>query len=107
MAARKEKRDQAKQWYWIDLIQRWQDSGHSQATFCSQENVSVKQFYYWYRQLRARKLVPDVVPAVKTSKAAPAAAFVPVQLNQAEPAKARGFTLEIVTPAGYVIRIPG
>lgn len=106
MATRRTKLDLEKQRYWLALIKRWQASGMTQMAFCKQEGISDKQFYYWYRQLRRRKLI-DELPTAQISKPSQAPSFVPVVVKPAvQASKAAAFTLEITTPAGYVLRIP-
>jgi transposase-like protein len=36
-------------------IELWQESGLSQAKFCSRENLLVKTFSYWYRKYKKEK----------------------------------------------------
>jgi len=38
----------------FEMIERWQQSGLSQKSFCEKESLKFKSFYYWYRRYRQR-----------------------------------------------------
>lgn len=38
----------------FDAIARWQQSGISQKTWCTQNNVAYSSFHYWYRRFRTQ-----------------------------------------------------
>ncbi len=109
MAARTPHRDLEKQKYWLNKIEQWRASGSSKMEFCRQQGVSIEQFYYWHRELRKRKLVKDELgnPAER-QKNKHLAKFVPVEIKPVLETSGKTFVerLEIVTPGGYIVRIP-
>ncbi|MFZ8332637.1 hypothetical protein ACO1L0_14835, partial [Staphylococcus aureus] len=66
-----------------------------------------KRFYYWQRKLRQRKLMDAQPTGVR--KRETEIKFVPVTVKQdsGSPSNETGrMLLEIVTPGGYLVRIP-
>ena len=37
---------------WIEIIQGWSKSGQTKTAWCRENNVSIRQFYYWQREIR-------------------------------------------------------
>lgn len=37
---------------WIEIIQGWSKSGQTKVEWCRENNVSIRQFYYWQREIR-------------------------------------------------------
>lgn len=107
MVGRKSARDPVKEKQWLEIVRRWKESGLNQSQFCKQESIDDKKFYYWQRQLKQRKLIE--LPRPKSKKVDPVPpAFLPIQVKPVQvpaPEEAR-VLLEIVTPAGYLVRIP-
>lgn len=77
---------------WRDLIARWQRSDLTVRDFCSARRISEPSFYAWRRELAARG--PEPRPATP-----PVPTFVPVRV--APPS-----VVEVVLPAGVVVRVP-
>ena len=75
--------------FWHDLIDRWEVSGQSIATFCAAHRVSQATFYAWRKRLAAR--------ARSTARAAPAFAAVRIVPDA---------TAEVILPTGLVVRVP-
>jgi transposase-like protein len=85
-------RDERKEQQWRRWIAQWRSSGLSVAAFCARHGLASASFYAWRRTLQCRD--------------APPAPFVPVRL--AEDAAAPASPLEVVLPAGCVVRVaPG
>jgi hypothetical protein len=72
---------------WRELLQRWQDSGLSQAEFCRRRRIAAWKFRWWKRRLSGQGAVTG-------------GSFVPVQLVAA------GFSreLELTLPGGRALR---
>ena len=87
---------------WLDLIQKWKQSGLGVGTFCKQESISEGRFY------EVRKRIDAGVARQSKKKSDNKPKFVPVEIkaavNNLSEQKASGY-LEIVTPTGYMIRI--
>lgn len=47
-------RDVQKEKYWSEIIEKYKESGKSQAQFCKDESLSVHKFYYWSGVLAKR-----------------------------------------------------
>lgn len=56
---------------WRMLIQTCQQSGQTVVSWCEENNVNIKTYYYWLRKLRKQELctreVPVPIPEEKTS----------------------------------------
>jgi transposase-like protein len=57
-------------------IELWQESGLSQARFCSREKLSVKTFSYWLRKYRKEKGL-----SIEHGKKVPKT-FIPVEISR-------------------------
>ena len=96
---------------WREIMARWEQAGLSQQEFCEQEEIKLTTFGYWRRELKRRdgqgKVAKPRGPLTSgmkeasTSNAQPPL-FVPVQVNQVQPAS----FCEIVLDDGLVIRVP-
>ena len=115
MAVRSTNRDLKKQQQWLEQVRRWQQSGLSQMEFCRREGLHDGKFYSWRSVLKKRGLVDDQpetgkLKSMSRSVAGAPACFVPVDVKptpiQVNPPKDGLVALEIVTPGGYVVRIP-
>ena len=64
MGGRQCRRHEAKRRKWSSHIAEWEASGKSQAGYCREHGLSLRQFYYWKRKHSAKqgsgvvKLVP-------------------------------------------------
>lgn len=83
---------------WRRRLSEWKRSGLSQAAFCRRHDLLEQQFSWWKQHLGTRRAART---ASKTRKAAKSAAFVPVQLSEAE---ADGWAFEIVGAGGVRLR---
>lgn len=102
-------RDLSKQEYWLSVIQRWQESGLGQAEFCRNESICSKKLYAWRRSLTKRRLIKSAAASrvVKKTSEVAQAYFAPVEIKPMVDVKGVSLErLEIVTPGGYVVRIP-
>lgn len=103
-------RDLSKQEYWLDVIQRWQESGLGQAEFCRNESICSKKLYAWRRSLTKRRLIKSTAASRVVKKSSEVtktqAYFAPVEIKPKVDVKGVSLErLEIVTPGGYVVRI--
>jgi hypothetical protein len=78
--------------FWRDLITRWKTSGQSIAAFCAARDVSQASFYAWRQRLVAHSKEP-------VASAPPAPTFAAVHVVS-------GLPVEVVLPAGLVVRVP-
>ncbi len=113
MATKSTNRDFNKEQRWLEHLRQWQKSGLSQADFCRQEGLRENQFCYWRSALKKRGLVeglPERSKPKPVNEIAAPAYFVPVDVKPApipvDVPKNGLAVLEIVTPSGYVVRIP-
>ncbi len=114
MATKSTNRDFNKEQKWLEHLRQWQRSGLSQADFCRQEGVRENQFCYWRSALKKRGLVEGLPERSKPKPVKEIVAtpvhFVSVDVKsaptQVELSKNGFAVLEIVTPGGYVVRIP-
>lgn len=47
---------------WQELIQARQDSGQTVVSWCRENNVNIKTYYYWLRKLRQQEIVKQELP---------------------------------------------
>jgi hypothetical protein len=81
-------RDPRKEAFWRRVVARWQRSGQTGRAFCRDAGLSEPSFYAWRRELARRDAATP--------------RFLPVHvLPDTDPAT----PLEVVTPAGHVIRV--
>ena len=78
---------------WVDRIDRFQQSSHTVAQFCSAEGVSSASFYQWRRKLRSDVSAPPSL-----------AQFAPVNLRTVAPAEPVT-VMSVELPAGVRVRI--
>jgi transposase len=89
-------RDGRKERFWRRMVRRWDKSGLSVRAFCLTYRLSEPSFYAWRRMLKQRD--------------GEAVSFVPVRVVPDDPSLAAtaGASLELVLPAGRVLRVgPG
>ena len=47
---------------WQKLIQARQDSGQTVVSWCRENNINIKTYYYWLRKLRQQEIVKQELP---------------------------------------------
>lgn len=116
------KRDLEKEKLWREIIARWRDSGLSKSQFCYRENLKLNTFCNWIsviaerdtEQLREagskRRAKQKAQRRNRAAGKGTSADFVQakcsVQANSS-PLEAVANRIEISTPDGLVIRLPG
>ena len=103
MSQRAYLRDEEKERFWRDVVERHAQSGLGVREFCRAEDVSEPSFYGWRRTLRQRDqenafLEPSCAPEEQES-----GNHVVTQAVGSEESKPH---IEIVTPDGWCIRVP-
>lgn len=83
---------------WRRRLSEWKRSGLSQAAFCRRHGLREQQFSWWKQRLGSRR---PARTATKAKVAPKSAAFVPVQLSEAE---AGGWAFEIEGAGGVRLR---
>jgi transposase-like protein len=68
----------------LSLIERWQESGKTQQTFCQEHDLTFLTFYYWLKRYR-RGLDEN--------------SFLPVEISS-------GSHIEIRYPDGLILQLP-
>ena len=110
MASKKTNAAEGEQ-HWLSIVQRWQNSGLEQVDFCRREGIEVRKFYAWRAKLQKKQLLAvnaGVMEPGVGSGSAPSK-FVPMHIKPApgvRESSSERCRLEIVTPGGYVVRIP-
>ena len=97
--------DPRKQQYWLQHIQRWQDSNLSVRDYCDRLQLSEASFYSWKRTLQQRGLLTYTVPSDARSPRAPspdALRFVPVTVSELVSTAGR---IGLVLPDGCIVRL--
>ena len=92
--------------FWLNHVQRWQESGLSKAAYCQQHNLKASNFYHWSRPAMLQSLAePDVKPLPNNThlKAEPKpVAFIPLSVapspNDAGCARVQRGGTEVVLP---------
>lgn len=108
------KTDFGQERHWQGIVEGWQASGLSQAEYCRREGVNERHFYAWRKRVENRQgskpapAKPKPVATENADKHQPR--FLPVEIKPLSPepvvVKQGTSHLEIVTPGGYVVRIP-
>jgi len=92
--------------YWLNHVQRWQESGLSKAAYCQRHNLKASNFYNWSRPAMMQSLaVTDDKPIPNNPhlKAEPkSVAFIPLSvtpsLNDAGCARVKRGGTEVALP---------
>ena len=93
--------DSGKEFFWRQVVARWQRSGLGVRDFCEQEQLAEPSFYSWRRELTRR----DQVGGRKRSRPKELAPrFVPVRV--VPPTLPTAAPLEVVLGNGRVVRVP-
>ena len=80
---------------WQELIQARQDSGQTVVSWCRENNVNIKTYYYWLRKLRQQEIAKQELPVPAEAPGKP------VVFKQLEV-----HTLVAGTQAAVIIRLP-
>jgi hypothetical protein len=78
--------------FWRKTQAAWAKSGQSVRAFCASRQLSEASFYGWRRTLQERDRLQRPAPSQPT--------FVPLRVVPAA-------VVEVVLPAGLVVRVPG
>lgn len=70
----------------LSLIEKWQESGKTQQSFCQEHGMTFSTFYYWLKRYRR---------GINESS------FLPVEINQS-----LNTNLEIRYPDGVILQLP-
>jgi hypothetical protein len=92
--------DPRKQHHWLQHVRRWQASQLSVREYCERQQLGEASFYAWKRTLQQRGLLSDTAPAAGRARTP---LFVPVAVSTAD---ATSHRLELVSPAGWTVRVP-
>jgi transposase-like protein len=68
----------------FSLIEKWQESGKPQQTFCQEHDLTFSTFYYWLK--RYRRQIDE-------------SSFLPVEISS-------GTNIEIRYPGGIILQLP-
>jgi transposase-like protein len=68
----------------LSLIERWQESGKTQQTFCQEHDLTFSTFYYWLKRYR---------------RGQDENSFLPVEISS-------GSVIEIRYPGGVILQLP-
>lgn len=80
---------------WTNIIQSCQSSGQTVVSWCAENGINIKTYYYWLRKLRLKTLSDQKLPVEKSMES-------PVSFSK----------LEIQTPlpntqAAVIVHLPG
>ena len=81
--------------HWMQIIAQRQQSGLTVKEFCAQQDIPIKQYYYWQHKLRIR-FAPAQAPETKKEEVptlVPLSAAIPVQDSLI--VKCGAFSLEV------------
>jgi transposase-like protein len=70
----------------LSLIEKWQESGKTQQSFCQEHGMTFSTFYYWLKRYRR---------GINESS------FLPVEINQS-----LNTNIEIRYPDGVILQLP-
>jgi hypothetical protein len=79
--------------YWQEHLERWRQSGLSQAEYCRQNNLKPRRWNYWKKNL-ARKISGDT-----------GVSFVPVKISSTLPVAVPRSNLSLLTSNGYKVEV--
>jgi hypothetical protein len=107
---KKKQKDETREQYWRQLIDRQEKCGGSIAEFCRQEELRTSHFYWWRRELAVRD---GKKPPATTNADAKRIEFLPVRLVEPESAAVNAGTagsfepIEIRVRGDLQIIVPG
>ena len=99
-------RDPRRERFWRDVLRRQKGSGLTVRAFCAREQLAETAFHAWRRILRERDAEGRQGRAVPPAAAAPAPAFVPVVVREAERSEPADGRIVIDLRGGRVMRLP-
>lgn len=99
-----QRRDPERERFWRDAVAAWKKSRQTIRAFCASRRLSEASLYAWRRELARRdrerfQRDPKLPPTIQKPSAS-AQKFVSLQVL-------RPAILEVVLPAGLVVRVPG
>ena len=96
-------RNQAREQFWRDALERLRSSGQTAAAFCAGQELNPKQLYVW-KGIIERRDNPAATPAKRS--ATPAMAFSPVrvELEPRMPGDSQSITIHL--RGGRVMHLP-
>ena len=97
MGRRTRRRDPELERFWRRAVAERERSGLSVRAFCSGRRLAEANFYAWRRELKQRDA--SASSSAPTASVSAALKFVPLQV------RAGGY-LEVVLPAGVIVRVP-
>jgi transposase-like protein len=97
------RRDPERERFWRDTVAAWEKSGQSIRAFCSSRGLSEPSFYSWRQVLRerGRGRSTERGRALRTRRSVARRSPLLVPVRVVPPA-----VLEVVLPAGVVVRVP-
>jgi len=91
---------------WRRLVERWERSGLSQATFCRQQGLRYERFLWWRKRFGGKPAAVARRKGLGASRSGPKLEFVPVRLKVPEAVTAGSdWGCELVMGAGTRVRL--
>jgi transposase len=87
---------------WVKRVERWRESKLSAEAFAAQLGIKATRLRHWDWKLKQRR--PETSQAASQPAVPPARASSFIELSAALPVDRS--PIEIVTPRGYVLRVP-
>jgi hypothetical protein len=114
------KRDPEKEKYWRDTIRRWQSSGQNKSQFCQPEKIKLSTFCHWVsviarrdaeklRQEARERIIRRREQRRRSRAKVSSSQFVEARVSNEHGTGLMpvGDQIEISTPDGFVIKLPG
>ncbi|HEX4561407.1 MAG TPA: hypothetical protein VH113_06195, partial [Gemmatimonadales bacterium] len=99
------RRDPAREKFWRRTIRQQQRSGLSVRDFCRRQGLRDWTFRWWRQELASRDHERSTAPSAEPTEPAPS--FLPVRVVDLEAVAPRTTPpIEIVLPAGPIVRVP-
>lgn len=93
---------------WISIIQAWRSSGLTKKQWCEENGVSLRQFFYWQKNIREelytemKKKETGVVPVAPAESTALAPAFAEIKVTSVAERQDRQFQPDAVIKVGDI-----
>ena len=78
--------------YWQEHLERWRQSGLSQAEYCRQNGLKLRRWNYWKKNLARNRIDSGVC-------------FVPVKISSGLPVSVPRSHLSLLTSNGYKVQV--